>query len=46
MAIEGRSGIEEVQVDAGNGRVLSSERESPKVEAREKAKDKSKPPGH
>ena len=45
IAIEGKSGIEEVQVDAGNGKVLSSEHESPKAEAREKAKDKSKPPG-
>ena len=40
IAITGKSGIQEVQVDAGNGKVLSSEHESPKAEAAEKAKDK------
>ena len=44
IAVEGRSGIQEVQVDAGNGRVLSSKHESPKTEADEKAKDQTKPP--
>jgi hypothetical protein len=40
IAISGASGIQEVQVDAGDGKVLSSEHESPKAEAAEKAKDK------
>lgn len=40
IAISGTSGIQEVQVDAGDGKVLSSEHESPKAEAAEKAKDK------
>ena len=44
IAIEGKSGIQEVQVDAGNGKVLSSKHESPKAEAAEKARDTTKPP--
>jgi predicted lipoprotein with Yx(FWY)xxD motif len=40
IQIAGASGIQEVQVDAGDGRVLSSVHESPKAEAAEKAKDK------
>lgn len=44
IAVEGKAGIEEVQVDAGNGKVLSSKHESPKAEAAEKAKDRPKPP--
>ena len=40
IAIAGESGIQEVQVDAGDGKVLSSEHEGPKAEAAEKAKDK------
>lgn len=40
IAISGVSGIQEIQVDAGNGKVLSSEHESPKAEAAEKARDK------
>ena len=43
IAVAGKSGIQEVQVDAGNAKVLSSEHESPKAEAAEKAKDKAKP---
>ena len=43
IAIEGKSGIQEVMVDAGNGKVLSSEHESAKAEAAEKAKEKAKP---
>jgi hypothetical protein len=45
IAVEGRRGIQEVQVDAGNGKVLSSKHESPKAEAREQAKDKARTPG-
>ncbi|HEY4230475.1 MAG TPA: PepSY domain-containing protein [Thermoanaerobaculia bacterium] len=45
IAIEGRAGVQEVQVDAGDGRVLSSKQESPKTEADEKAKDRPKSPG-
>ena len=45
IAVEGRSGIQEVQVDAGNGKVLSSKHESPKAEAREQARDKARTPG-
>ncbi len=44
IALEGKSGVQEVQVDAGDGRVLSSVHESPKAEADEKAKDRPKPP--
>ena len=43
IALEGKPGVQEVQVDAGDGRVLSSVHESPKAEADEKAKDRPKP---
>lgn len=43
IAVAGKSGIEEIQIDAGNGKILSSEHESPGAEAAEKAKDKPKP---
>ena len=46
IAIDGKTGVQEVQVDAGNGKVLSSKHESPKAEATEKAKDKPKPPSN
>jgi len=44
IAIQGKSGIQEVEVDAGNGKVLSNKHESAASEAAEKAKDKAKPP--
>jgi uncharacterized membrane protein YkoI len=44
IEVAGKSGIQEVQVDAGNGKVLSSKHESPKAEAAEKAKDKPSTP--
>lgn len=40
ITVSGKSGVQEVQVDAGNGKVLSSKHESPKAEAAEKAKEK------
>ena len=40
IAVSGKSGVQEVQVDAGNGKVLSSKHEGPKAEAAEKAKEK------
>jgi hypothetical protein len=43
IAVAGQKGIEEIQIDAGNGKLLSSEHESPRAEAAEKAKDKAKP---
>ncbi|HWZ86247.1 MAG TPA: hypothetical protein VN032_08600 [Thermoanaerobaculia bacterium] len=46
IAVAGKSGIQEVQVDAGNARVLSSKHESAKTEAAEKARDKAKPPAN
>jgi hypothetical protein len=46
IAVAGRSGIQEVQVDAGNGRLLSSKHENAKTEAAEKAKDKERPPAN
>jgi uncharacterized membrane protein YkoI len=46
IAIEGQSGLQEVQVDAGNGKVLSSKHESAKAEADEKAKERAKPSGN
>ena len=36
----GKTGIEELLVDAGTGRILSHKHESPKQEAAEQAKDK------
>jgi hypothetical protein len=44
IAVGGNPGVQEVQVDAGDGRVLSSVHESPKAEADEKAKDRPKAP--
>lgn len=44
IVVAGRKGIQEIQVDAGDGKVLSSKHESPKAEAAEKAKDKAKQP--
>ena len=46
IGVAGRTGIQEVQVDAGNGKVLSSKHESPKAEAAEKAKDKANAPNN
>jgi predicted lipoprotein with Yx(FWY)xxD motif len=46
IAIEGKSGVQEVEVDAGNGKVLSNKHESAASEAAEKAKDKVKPPSN
>jgi hypothetical protein len=43
IQLAGKAGIQEIQVDAGNGKILSSEHESPKAEAAEKARDKAKP---
>jgi predicted lipoprotein with Yx(FWY)xxD motif len=37
--VAGKTGVQEVQVDAGNGKVLSSKHESSKAEAAEKAKE-------
>ena len=42
IALAGEPGIEEIQVDAGNGKVLSKKHESPAAEAAEKAKDKAR----
>jgi hypothetical protein len=44
IEVAGKTGIQEVQVDAGNGKVLSSKHESPKAEAAENARDKAKTP--
>jgi uncharacterized membrane protein YkoI len=40
LRVKGKSGIEEVQVDAATGEVVSVQHESPADEAKEKAKDK------
>jgi uncharacterized membrane protein YkoI len=40
IRIPGKSGIEEVMVDPGNGKVLSRKHESARQEAAEQAKDK------
>lgn len=42
IKVAGKSGIEEVAVDAMTGRVLSVEHETPKDEAKEAAADKAK----
>ncbi len=39
IELAGQRGVQEVQIDAGNGKVVSSKHESPKAEAAEKAKD-------
>jgi hypothetical protein len=43
IAQVGRRGIQEVQVDAGDGNVHSSQHEGPKAEAADKARNKAKP---
>ena len=43
IRVAGRSGIQEIQVDAGDGKVLSSEHETDKKEAAEKPKEKPAP---
>jgi hypothetical protein len=42
IAIKGKPGVQEILVDAGTGKVLSSKYESPAAETAEKAKPKSK----
>jgi len=44
IELAGKTGVQEVQIDAGNGKILSNKHESPKAEAAEKAKDKAKAP--
>ena len=44
IEVAGKTGVQEVQIDAGNGKILSNKHESPKAEAAEKAKDKAKAP--
>ena len=44
LKVPGRSGVEEVNVDAVTGKVLAAEHESPAAEKAEQAKDKAKPP--
>jgi hypothetical protein len=44
IEIAGKTGVQEIQIDAGNGKVLSNKHESPKAEAAEKAKDKATTP--
>ncbi|MEA2602949.1 MAG: hypothetical protein QOF89_3941 [Acidobacteriota bacterium] len=48
IQVPGKSGIEEVNVDAIDGKVLGVEHESAKTERREKAKEHKEhhPPGH
>jgi len=43
IKVAGKSGAEEVMVDAGNGKVLSQKHESAMKESAEKAMDKMKP---
>ena len=43
IKVAGKSGVEEVMVDAGNGKVLSHKHESAMKEAAENAADKLKP---
>ncbi|HXM75326.1 MAG TPA: hypothetical protein VN971_00965 [Thermoanaerobaculia bacterium] len=40
IEVAGKTGVQEIQIDAGDGKVLSSKHETPKAEAAEKAKDK------
>jgi hypothetical protein len=42
IAVAGTAGVQEIQIDAGNGKILSNKHETPKAEAAEKAKDKAK----
>lgn len=40
LRIDGRSGVQEIQVDAGDGKVLSIKHENPRQEAAEASKEK------
>ncbi len=42
LKVKGSEGVHEVQIDAGNGKVLSSTHESPAKEAAEKKNDQAK----
>ena len=44
IEVAGKTGVQEVQIDAGDGKVLSSRHETPKAEAAEKARDKARTP--
>jgi len=44
LKVPGRGGVEEVNVDATTGKVVSAEHESPAAEKKEQAKDKAKAP--
>ena len=44
LKVPGRSGVEEVNVDAVTGKILAAEHESPAAEKAEQAKDKAKAP--
>jgi uncharacterized membrane protein YkoI len=44
LKVPGKSGIEEVNVNAITGKVVSAEHESPAAEKKEEAKDKAKAP--
>jgi hypothetical protein len=44
IEVAGKTGVQEVQIDAGNGKLLSSKHETPKAEAAEKARDNAKTP--
>ena len=46
MEVAGQKGVQEVQIDAGDGKVLSNKHEGPKAEAADKAKDKAKTPSN
>jgi hypothetical protein len=46
IEVAGKTGVQEVQIDAGNGKVFSNKHETPKAEAAEKAKDKAKTPNN
>ena len=43
LKVADKPGIEEVQVDANSGKVVSHEHESPDAERKEQAKEKTKP---
>jgi hypothetical protein len=43
LAVPGKSGIEEVQVDARTGKIVAVEHETPKAEQREKAQEQKAP---
>ncbi len=46
VEVVGKPGVQEVQIDAGNGKVFSSKHETPRAEAAEKARDKAKASKH